>query len=547
MTRRAFRAWSRLVALVVLWWVGICPCSASQGARYVIEPYCDGQHIRARVQLDVVAAGSDLELILDGTQKRATVQPAVAGGVTTLLTFDGSGSFQRHHDRAFDLAEGYVDARLAEESIGVMVFGRSARTWTPASATDAVRANLAEARALGAVQQETRLAAFVREAVEQVTRAQPVGTGGVRRVVVFTDAGEESRVFDVDEVVDYARNQQVIVDAIVFARSGARSYAEDLDRLARLAHLTGGDVIEIHGDEAPRDDVRALAGRATQLIDVSALYCGSAPPQVTVQGPNGVQTATQVAAGQPVACRDGEGPGTLPDDPVVDPAAQGSAPVSAPRPTSSGQTSPLPSGPPGKLAGLLCLILALAVLAALGGAAYLLASRNDGAPRDEGPVVPPAEPPPQEPVAPTPPENGSPDSGDVPAMADPSPKTENDAFSMHLPETHLRVLQGDLPPGTRWRFAGRILRVGANEEDNDVVVDLPQISGRHARFELFPSGAVFLEDLGSSNGSWVGPDRLRPGVRVEVPPGTPVALSSQLILVIEQPHRRADPASGGKR
>jgi pSer/pThr/pTyr-binding forkhead associated (FHA) protein len=108
---------------------------------------------------------------------------------------------------------------------------------------------------------------------------------------------------------------------------------------------------------------------------------------------------------------------------------------------------------------------------------------------------------------------------------------------MRLPERHLVVTAGEVPVGTRWRFSGRILRIGANPEDNDVVVDLAQVSGNHASFELFPSGAVFVEDLGSSNGTFVDGVRITPGERMEVPVNGRVALSNQLTVEIAAPQR----------
>ena len=41
---------------------------------------------------------------------------------------------------------------------------------------------------------------------------------------------------------------------------------------------------------------------------------------------------------------------------------------------------------------------------------------------------------------------------------------------------------------------------------NDIVIDAPQVSGRHARI-LFDNGRPFIEDLGSRNGLFVGPER----------------------------------------
>ncbi|MCB9678567.1 MAG: FHA domain-containing protein [Alphaproteobacteria bacterium] len=489
---------------------------AGQGASFVEPPRMDGSFVRTRIRVEdpgtTDAIATQFEFLLDGMPRKARGRRASGDGVTTVLTFDGSGSFRKHHDRAFDLAGAYVSGRLEGEAIGVMVFGRSAESWAPSDDLAVIEANVAAAKQLGATQQETRLAAFVREASEAASTARPVSSGGVRRVVVFTDAGEESRVFDVDEVAAFATSRGVIVDAVVFAR-GSGSYAEDLDRIARLATMTGGDVIEIHDAEMPTAALGALAQDARTLFDLHVRHCGAAPPSVAVRGPKGIHTDAVTASGQPPACEVGQREDTDDASFVLETREPGLL---------------SPDGPGGRLAGLLCLSLAILVLVLLGVAAWGLASR-DGIQQ----APPPPAPPPEPPDAP---------SGEQPTPAEPPAApadgdTENSAFSMHLPETHLRVVGGDLPRGTRWRFAGRILRVGASAEDNEVVVDLPQISSRHARFELFPSGAVYVEDLGSSNGTWVAQKRLRPNVRTEVPHGASVALSSQLVVVVDQPHR----------
>ena len=90
------------------------------------------------------------------------------------------------------------------------------------------------------------------------------------------------------------------------------------------------------------------------------------------------------------------------------------------------------------------------------------------------------------------------------------------------------------PPGTRWSLARGRLRLGAVEEGNDIVVELPQVSSRHASFQLFPSGSVFVEDLGSANGTWIDGVRLSPNTRSEVRQGQLIALSSQLTVTVRK-------------
>ena len=63
-------------------------------------------------------------------------------------------------------------------------------------------------------------------------------------------------------------------------------------------------------------------------------------------------------------------------------------------------------------------------------------------------------------------------------------------------------------------FDGQVLSVG-RREDNDIVIDDPSVSACHARF-CMEEGALFVVDLGSSNGTWlngrqIGRQRLAPG------------------------------------
>lgn len=46
-------------------------------------------------------------------------------------------------------------------------------------------------------------------------------------------------------------------------------------------------------------------------------------------------------------------------------------------------------------------------------------------------------------------------------------------------------------------------------DDNDIVLDNPAVSGRHCAFELKGLADVFVEDLGSTNGTFVNNERLK--------------------------------------
>jgi murein DD-endopeptidase MepM/ murein hydrolase activator NlpD len=92
------------------------------------------------------------------------------------------------------------------------------------------------------------------------------------------------------------------------------------------------------------------------------------------------------------------------------------------------------------------------------------------------------------------------------------------------PESSL-TLYVQMPDGTTQEIRlepGKATAVG-RMEGNDLLLDHPSVSRLHARLtvEIGPAGKaqVFLEDLGSSNGTFIGEDRLQRGSRYLVKPG----------------------------
>lgn len=478
------------------------------GVTWVEPPEVVAGEVHGRIQVQDAVDPARLRLFAGEEDLGATVRLVERSGTTTLLAIDASGSFRRHYAGALDLLPPLADRIGPDDEVGLVAFGRQTRAWSPTHDPAVLRKNLAEARAEQAVQKETRLAAAMLEGIDRVVEARPREEGGLRRLVVFTDAGEESGVFSPDEVVEAARSRRVRVDIVAFARSSDPTYAEDLDRLVRIARATGGDVLEIHDDRVAPDAFASLWAAPSGLFDLSADLCGEVTPEIVVRGPGLLASPAVRPAGSPIACTVA----------TRRPAALSQPRRSGPEPDPSSTRQTV--RPASRAAGLLCLLATFATFFLLLGVAFWFARRNAAADVPMAPPAPPSPPLPTNPPAP------------APVVQPPPQEPENPAFSMKLPETHLVVESGDLPAGTRWRFSGRILRVGANPEDNDVVVDLPQVSGAHARFELYPSGTVFVEDCGSSNGTWLGAERLTPGERVEVPSDTVIALSSQLTLVL---------------
>ena len=94
-------------------------------------------------------------------------------------------------------------------------------------------------------------------------------------------------------------------------------------------------------------------------------------------------------------------------------------------------------------------------------------------------------------------------------------ETPGSSFTLHV----------QLPDGTTQAIPlepGKGMSIG-RMEGNDLILDYPSVSRLHARLfvEVGQAGKeqVFLEDLGSSNGTFIGEERLKRGTRYLVKPG----------------------------
>jgi hypothetical protein len=141
------------------------------------------------------------------------------------------------------------------------------------------------------------------------------------------------------------------------------------------------------------------------------------------------------------------------------------------------------------------------------GARNKVRSRKDaGAPAAAGAVSTPAAP------------NGS--SVAPPVLGGPSASSP----AARPLATRLTVTEGPLKD-TVIQLNGTPLLLG-RAEDADLVLDDDYVSGRHAR--LFPQGSRwFLEDLGSTNGTYVSGNPLSRTVAVE--PGTPIRIGKTVL------------------
>ncbi len=78
---------------------------------------------------------------------------------------------------------------------------------------------------------------------------------------------------------------------------------------------------------------------------------------------------------------------------------------------------------------------------------------------------------------------------------------------MNENKQHMLIVMEGPDQGHTYPLQGMICTLG-RASDNTVVVDSPRVSRHHAQIRLMPSGAV-IEDMGSTNGTWVNQRRLR--------------------------------------
>jgi predicted component of type VI protein secretion system len=96
--------------------------------------------------------------------------------------------------------------------------------------------------------------------------------------------------------------------------------------------------------------------------------------------------------------------------------------------------------------------------------------------------------------------------------------------------SHFQLIMRSGPtPGAVFNLGGDQLTVG-RDSTNDVVINDAEISRRHARL-TFQGGKYILEDLGSTNGTFVNGQRLA-GPRV-LKAGEVVSFGEQIVLVYE--------------
>ncbi|MCS6902403.1 MAG: FHA domain-containing protein, partial [Myxococcales bacterium] len=118
-----------------------------------------------------------------------------------------------------------------------------------------------------------------------------------------------------------------------------------------------------------------------------------------------------------------------------------------------------------------------------------------------------------------------PGSPSIPGGPPPS-VVQQGPYGAAQPYKKSQTVLGRLPMGAGSKDTIRIGRT----PDNDIIVDHPQVSSRHAAL-IKRGGQLFLQDLRSANGTFVRNQRIPPGVEVPVANGERVMIGPRPLII----------------
>jgi len=110
------------------------------------------------------------------------------------------------------------------------------------------------------------------------------------------------------------------------------------------------------------------------------------------------------------------------------------------------------------------------------------------------------------------------------------------AADIRLPEVYLVVREGQLA-GRRFRLHKQRIVIGAagRGANNDIDVDIPTLSARHAAVEVSRDGTVHVWDLKSSNGTYLNDQSIAPGTGYTVERGDTIGIGPDLVFTLQYP------------
>ncbi len=517
-------------------------------------------------------AGKDLKVQRNGSRGA----PAV-----TIFLVDESGSYKKNgfRDVAAPVIRDYVGGAGASDLLGLFLFSTTASPYPVRTGSQQLLADLAnaEARPAGG---DTNLYTGLTNAIELAGKH---GVPGLREVVLFTDAGDEAEITPAKwtEITEkaLARSVRIHVAVSISRPKGIPKdrYFNTTNALEDLTKATAGTYDKSGDGGRVMKALSAARAAARNWLVVEAGMCGmskKATANIRVEyvargvrkAWTGAKTladtawAPSAATPCPALCtpdcaawEECIGGVCAPRACGPDQSCPGGAECVAGKcekpcasPCSSWQTcrggecvakscaqdeqcggdAQCKDGTCVQVAAgfldkyLVWLLAGLAAILLLGG--FLLLRR-----KPEPEPLPAPEPEPM------------PEPEPEPERSAPAHAPDLDA----LPEVHLEAIGGWPTQGEKWRLYKRVMQVGASKDPadgNDIVFDLPKISGNHAKFQLYPSGDLWVTDLDSSNGTYLNGRRLQAGERTKLKPGDQIKISKALTLRVVKPDFDSD-------
>lgn len=508
------------ISLALLLWSGLA--GADQGA--TIAALTPGRDGRAELHLELQDDALRGELGKAPTRERfrvllrvgqgkvaqAGVLDVNAEGVHTVLAFDQSASFRPHLNDAMALANKFIGASPARASFTVLSFGTTLGDPRDAPSPAEAQRLLSDV-AKSTPQYQTRLKASIRESSALASQRLPMPRG-VRQVVVFTDAGEESSVYTTEQVITEARQRGVRVHTVVLGSAKGTTLAQRRDEMKRLAEDTGGRNVEVRDRTSAAAFVEAAARSSGALVRLSLEFCDIPPTPPLRDEPIQVEVlrgGSVVASTSWVSFNQQAGGAA---------SRSCTQPVPSASPAPARSASPVVDAAPTPTRSPLGLLIGLGVLGAVAAVlAFVVRGRLRPAPAPPpAPVAPPLPPAPPS-AAPWVNPQGAP----LPTGRPEAPR----------PELWLVVARAPAGSGASLRLRNGLV-VGASA-GSDLRLDVNEVSSRHAVLEVGPAGEVFVLDQGSTNGTFLEGQRLSPGQRVPWKPGQVVSFSTKVEVRLE--------------
>jgi VWFA-related protein len=280
---------SRLAAVVLALWAATLPSVAqTPGARYKIEKegsaYTttrerDGKSvIYVTLQFKITRPDGQVafdipkeDILVEEDGRRVAEleiqQPAAAGGLSTVLALDVSGSMAEggKMDQARQAARTFLDRLHERANCGLVLFDHQiTKTLSLAADPQEIPAQRGKMRSLVDAAQPGGGTAYLDATVEALALLQ--GQRGRKAILVMTDGVDLNSRRTLREVIDLAKNVEIPVYTIGVGEPGKN---EPVSTVLVLDH--SGSMSDVASQEDRRPKIQALHDAACRFIDVMRL------------------------------------------------------------------------------------------------------------------------------------------------------------------------------------------------------------------------------------------------------------------------------------